>query len=136
MTARPLSVTAELTVAAMDLVARFERAVDARDRAGFAAMFTDDGEITGSMHAGHDELADFLRDDQSGPSAHLTANHIVSVNEQGAIRIEYILTVVSLAGPSPTIMRLNRITDDLAETPQGWRIRRHDVAPFIREDQT
>ena len=120
----------------MDLVARFERAVDTRDRARFTAMFTDDGEITGTMHAGHDQLADFLRDDHTGPSAHLTTNHIVSVRDDGALRIEYVLMVMNLAGPSPTLVRLNRITDDLTETPQGWRIRRHDVAPFIREDQT
>lgn len=135
VTARMGTATAEQTVAALDVIARFENAVDAGDSATFAAMFTDDGRVTGSLHIEHDDLAGFLREDRNGPSrAHLTANHTVVQHDPRNLRVDYVLMVIELGGPSPAIQGLNRITDDLVATPDGWRIRRHHVAPFLAED--
>lgn len=131
VTARMVAARAEETVAALDVVARFEHAVDTRDRQAFVAMFTDDGQITGSMQAGPADLVNFLDHDRDGPPlAHLTANHVVSSAGAGALRVQYMLVVLGLDTEAPRIVRINRITDDLVATPDGWRIRRHDVARF------
>lgn len=127
-------VTAEQTVAALELVARFERAVDRRDGAAFASLFTDDGRITGSMQANRNDVTDRIQRDSDGPPlAHLTANHIVSAHGAGGLQIEYVLVVLALDGASPRILRVNQITDDLVSTPDGWRVRRHDVADFTAD---
>lgn len=89
-------VTAGQTVAALEFVARFERAVDRRDGAAFASLFTDDGRITGLMKANRNDLADRLQRDSGGPPlAHLTANHVVSAHGAGGLQIEYVLVVLA-----------------------------------------
>ncbi len=124
-------VTAAHVVAALDLSARLEKAVDSGDGAALAALFTDDGHVTGLMQASWSELADLSRKDRAGPPmAHLIANHLVSAYGPDTLQVEYMLVVLGLDDEAPRIVRVNRITDDIVNTPNGWRVRRHDVAEF------
>nr|WP_268932313.1 nuclear transport factor 2 family protein [Mycolicibacterium hodleri] len=128
-------ISADQRLAAMELVARFEQAVDRRDGAALASLFTEDGCITGLMQARRTDLVDFVHVDRGGPPlAHLTANHVVYSDGPDVMQIDYVLLVLALDEGAPRILRINRITDDLVSTQHGWQVRRHDVKPFSADD--
>ena len=123
-------VSAQEWLAAVRLVAQFEDAVDRRDAYAFRAFFTNDGQMTGEVVASHDQLGDVAtgQDDGGPPLMHFTANHTVERGLQGGLRVNYLLVVLALNVPAPTLLRTYRITDHMQFTPDGWRIQRHHVS--------
>ena len=130
-------VSAEDWRAAVDLVARFEEAVDRRDAEAFAGFFTADGSVTGQMSADHRHLRGIGagHDADGPPLMHLTANHVVEAAPAG-LRIRYLLVVIALGPGAPALLRTSRVTDLLRPTPDGWRIHEHHVATASSLDRS
>ena len=120
--------TAEQVVEAMDLVARFEAAIDRQDCEAFVSFFAPGGCVTGLRAATYARLRDVIASDRRGPAlAHLTADHVVTDRGPGQLEVCYLLVAFGLSGELPAWIRINRITDDLVMTDVGWRIERHHV---------
>lgn len=125
------SITADQRLAAIELVARMEAAIDRRDAAELATLFTDNGRITGLMQTLPGEVGDSIGGDYDEPPlAHLTANHVVSASGSTGLQIDYLLLVLAVEGTVPRLARINHITDELVDTVNGLRVHRHDVQPF------
>jgi hypothetical protein len=126
-------------LALRELVDRYASAVDGRDAAAFAALFTPDGALAVYEredaepvveYRGRDALRDvmaLLRHYSS--TFHLMANHVVELGAEGATGETYCMAhhlTEDASGASDLVMYI-RYRDAYARTPDGWRFERRDV---------
>jgi ketosteroid isomerase-like protein len=116
-----------------DLVTRYAVAVDRKDWAAVRACFTDDATCDYAWFQG--DVTTVLELIERGLSRfestmHLVGNHLAEVDGDAASAETYTLCHHRFRAPEGAIDRIAalRYLDGLVRTPQGWRIRRRDVA--------
>ena len=102
------------------LLARYCFAIDAKDAAGFSALFTEDGVFDfklGPTVQGREALHEFVQgvpDDRH----HVTTNEIIELDGDRATVRAYAL--VTKESP-PVLSAMGEYEDVLRRTPEGWR---------------
>ena len=107
-----------------ELTARYGRCFDDGDPEGFAATFTEDGEMAvagGPTASGRQALADMCRHVPWGV-LHVTVDPIIDIDGDRATQSVTILVYQRPAERSakPQLTSTGRYEDELARTPDGW----------------
>jgi len=115
-----------------ELTARYNRCFDDGDPEGFAATFTEDGEMAvtgGPTTSGRAALAEMVRRTPYG-IVHVTVDATVEVDGDRAVQ-DVTLLVISRPGPDAApdrrtsrLRNTGRYHDELVRTPEGWRFAR------------
>jgi hypothetical protein len=120
-----MSLSAEDSVALLQLVARADDCASARDVDGYVALFTSDGVINGGMGTaqGHAELSRTVAEvwgREPPGSAHLTLNAVIRGTGE---RPEITSTLLLVSpGPPPELFAIARVTQSFRWQADGWRI--------------
>lgn len=129
----------------MELISRYSHAFDGGDADSCAALFTDDGTLAERegrqdmvRGRGHKELkihlsAEIAKRGGTQPRHHVrntiyteaNANHMVA-------RTYYLATGVAGEGQLATVTGTGIFEDEVARTPEGWRIKRRSIIPDPR----
>jgi uncharacterized protein (TIGR02246 family) len=125
-----------------DLVERYACCADARDRAGFAGVFTEHGVLstsTGRTFEGRAAIAstmDYL-DSHYPRSMHFIGNHQVEFDDDGASGLTYCLAhhVYSQAGQDRDTLMVIRYRDRYERTAEGWKIGQRALTIDWQEDR-
>ena len=117
-----------------DLLVEFARALDDRDWEGYAANYTDDGELVimgRTVHVGQEGLAENTRAnlDRYAGTHHVSANHAIAIDGDTATTRSYLIAAHVFEGGDP-----RRHADGagwyrctLRRTPGGWRFARVEL---------
>jgi hypothetical protein len=108
----------------LQLMYRYNHAIDGGDADGWAATFTDDGALDAAGHviAGRDELVSFAKGVHG--MRHVVVNPVVEVDGDTASVAAYI---VVYRGLTPTT--IGTYADEVVRTPGGWRFQRRVFRP-------
>jgi hypothetical protein len=111
-----------------ELTARFNRAFDDGDGAGFADTFTADGTLEfsggGFSSTGHEALTAFVAGSAYG-NVHITTDPIIEVDGDRARQRCTMLLAWRRKDRSRVVFQLTgRYDDELERTASGWRFRR------------
>jgi ketosteroid isomerase-like protein len=120
-------------MAISDLLIDFARRVDAKDFAGYAANFTDDGvfELPWSRREGRADIAAGAEADLAPFAAlqHYSVNHVIEIDGDTATSRSYLLAI-----HVPDAADLSRHQDaggwydsEFRRTPDGWRFTRSSL---------
>jgi len=121
------ALTLETKAEIVELLYRYATALDERDWATFATLWTDDLEADYEdigTWSGVEPFAAFMEKihGRCGESMHRITNPVVWV-EDGAVRARsYIDGVVLMASGTEAMRAVGRYEDVLRHTPDGWRI--------------
>jgi hypothetical protein len=112
-------------LAIRELTARYNRAFDEADVAGWADTFLPDGHLavipSGPVYRGRDALSAFIRERGWG-YLHMTLDPQIELTEGGARqRCNLLLLGRSATGRPPQLINTGRYDDELVRTPDGWR---------------
>ena len=112
----------------LDLLARYNYAIDDGDAETWAACFTEDGEFVSPADQlkGAAELTQFASRPSRG-TLHYTTNEIITGDGDEAAMRCY-LELVNASGAKPEILFCGRYEDELAKTPAGWRFKKRTVS--------
>lgn len=112
-----------------ELTARYNRAADDGDGAGFAATFTSGGllEMGGTvMCTGTDELVAFAGKPRG--TVHVTSDPLIEVRgDEATQHCTLVLFRRARDGQSVRLENTGRYEDSLERTPDGWRFSRRRV---------
>jgi uncharacterized protein (TIGR02246 family) len=129
-----MMLSAEDSIAILQLVARADACATVRDADGYAALFTEDAAMDGAMGRaeGRAALSRTVAAVWAGEPAgtlHLTLNAVID-DSRAEPSVESVMLMVS-TGSAPAVMGSARVTQTLRRTREGWRIseRRIAVAP-------
>lgn len=120
-----MSLSAEDSLAILQLVTEADECASARDAEGYVELFTEDGVMTDSTGtaAGRAELvatvASVWFEEPSG-TLHLTLNPTIDDTEDEPT-VHSVMLVI-LPNGSPRILHVARIRQTMRCTPDGWRI--------------
>ena len=111
----------------LDLLARYNYAIDDSDAKTWAACFTDDGEFDSPMDQlkGTAELEAFAAKPRGG-TWHFTTNEIIDGDGDVATMRCY-LELINTGGDKPEILICGRYEDELQKTTDGWRFAKRSV---------
>lgn len=111
----------------LDLLARYNYAIDDGDAQTWAACFTPDGEFVSPTdhRTGTDELIAFASRPSRG-TLHYTTNEIITGDGNNAAMRCY-LELVNAGGEKPEILFCGRYEDELVKTADGWRFAKRTV---------
>jgi hypothetical protein len=120
-----MTLSAEDSLAILQLVARADGCATARDPAGYAALFTEDASMGGAMGAA--EGRDALRDTVASVWAaeppgtlHLTLNAVIDeTGDEPAV--DSVMLMVG-SGSSSAVIGSARVRQVVRHTAEGWRI--------------
>ncbi len=129
----PLSLEDQLDI--MELMARYNHAIDSGDAEGWAATFTDDAAFEGSTATlkGREELLEFVRSrDPSNPLRHWNNNILIDGDGDDATAKVYLITF-DVSGP-PKIRSSGLYHDTLRRVNGHWRFTHRKVEPDARPD--
>ena len=114
----------------LELLARYNYAIDDSDGAAWADCFVADGAFESPTHSlhGRDELQAFAADSPLG-ALHLTTNQIIEGDGDRARMRCYLELVSAAAGAQPEIRFCGRYEDELVKTAAGWRFSKRTVGP-------
>jgi len=114
----------------LDLLARYNYAIDDGDGDAWAASFTQDGVFTSpsGIFAGREALRKFANEYQRG-GLHVTSNHIITGDGNDAKMRCYLQLVTAPRGEKPEIRFCGRYADVLVKTGAGWRFKTRTVGP-------
>ncbi|MEZ5232763.1 MAG: nuclear transport factor 2 family protein [Acidimicrobiales bacterium] len=130
-----MSLTFEDRFAVHELVARYNKAIDTGDAAGWADTFTPDGVFDGiaGLFTGRAELEGFVRDYVTNPdfadwaaSQHWTTNLVIDGDGDRANAFAH----VKMVKPEPDggrIILVGWYEDELAKVDGAWRFTRRKV---------
>jgi uncharacterized protein (TIGR02246 family) len=108
----------------LQLLYRYNHAIDSGDAEGWAALFTDDGvfEVAGQVMSGREELVGFASSVHG--LRHVVANPVIDVVGDTATVRAYLFvfggTTMSISGS---------YEDQLVRQPDGWRFAKRSFAP-------
>lgn len=115
----------------LQLVTRADACATARDADGYAALFTEDGAMTGAMGEASGRAA--LRETvaavwgrEPAGTLHLTLNAVIDSSSPEP-RVESTLLMVA-GGSPPTPIGAARVVQTVSRTADGWRISRREIA--------
>ncbi|MEO5723372.1 MAG: nuclear transport factor 2 family protein [Ilumatobacteraceae bacterium] len=115
------------------LLARYNRAADSGDGAGFAATFTVDGELVtpDRTSMGRDALIELGATVHTAVPGirHWVNNHVVVVDGNDAAATAYVIVLITTPGGAPSIVASGRYQDRLTREADGWRFRRREFIP-------
>jgi uncharacterized protein (TIGR02246 family) len=120
-----VSLSAEDSLAILQLVTEADACASARDAEGYVELFTEDGVLIGAMGTatGRAELiatvAAVWFEEPSG-TLHLTLNP--TIDETDYDPAVHSVTLRIIPGESPRIIGVARVRQTLQWTPEGWRI--------------
>jgi hypothetical protein len=109
-------------VAIRELSARFARAFDDGDEAGWLGTFAPDGGLRGASGLevrGHDELSAFFRS-ASHETQHVTTDPVIEVTGSEASQVSSFIVFRKAEG-QVHLLAAGRYLDSLVRTPDGWR---------------
>jgi uncharacterized protein (TIGR02246 family) len=122
--------TQELTdrIEIRELCARYCRAMDDGDAAGWAGMFTPDGVMEGSsgITEGREALT-ALVPRVTGTGIHTTTDSVVEFDGDSARHWCTVVVFTRTEGSQNGIRLVGRYEDRLRRTPEGWRIERRVI---------
>jgi uncharacterized protein (TIGR02246 family) len=119
-----------------ELFLRYQRCLDAKDFAGYAGLFAEDGVfVAGALEArGPAAIEELVRGmlgslltESSGDDAHLVVNPSVTVDGDRATAAVTWVYVVRSAEDEPRLAKLGHYDDVLARTAAGWRFLRREA---------
>jgi uncharacterized protein (TIGR02246 family) len=120
-----MSLSAADSIEILQLVARADACATARDADGYAALFTEDAAMTGTMGDARGRpaltqaVAAVWAREPSG-TLHLTLNAVID-DSASEPSVESVLVLVG-ASPQPGIVGTARVLQRVRNTPEGWRI--------------
>jgi uncharacterized protein (TIGR02246 family) len=116
--------TAEDRDEILQLMYRYNHAIDGGDAEGWAETFTDDGvfDVAGHITTGRDALVKFASS-VSG-TRHMVSNSLINVNGDTAAVSAYL---VVYHGMQPAT--IGSYEDELVRTPAGWRFAKRAFTP-------
>jgi uncharacterized protein (TIGR02246 family) len=120
-----MMLTADERLDILALVARADACATARDADGYAALFTDDAVMSGSMGVAHG--SDALRDAvariwaaEPPDTLHLTTNVVI---DESSAEPSILSVMLMLAFRSPPgVVGVAQVRQTARQTPAGWRI--------------
>ena len=126
-----MTLSAEDSVAILQLVARADACATARDADGYAVLFTEDALMDGAMGTarGRTELrktvsAVWAR--EPAGTLHLTLNPVIK-DEHSEPTVESVMLMLAPGSP-PAVLGAARIVQTVRRMPEGWRISRRSIA--------
>jgi hypothetical protein len=114
-----------------EVLIRYATGIDFKDWALLRTCWTDDvdanyGEV--GQFAGADAITDLMKQlhDAMGPTYHRLSNFTITVDGERATAKSYVFAHLQAIPDDPTtwVEALGHYDDELARTPQGWRIAR------------
>jgi len=118
----------------MRLLSDYGRLLDLRDGAGWAALFTQDGEWIGGEHygviAGRERLTQFVAEEfaNAPPCIHLFGNHAIDLDDSGMAATAWSRwLLVEQRGADLKIALAGSYSDELVKQDGGWRFARREV---------
>jgi uncharacterized protein (TIGR02246 family) len=132
-----VTLTAAESLEILELVARLDDCATARDASGYAALFTEDGTITGAAASATGRTA--IRDAVSAMWAaeppetlHLTLN--ATIDDSGAEPNVTSVMLIVTRGPAPRVLWSAPVSQVVRRTADGWRIasRETHAAPLAK----
>ena len=126
-----MTLSAEDSVAILQLVARADACATARDADGYTALFTEDAVMDGAMGVaqGRDALREAVGAVWAGEppgTLHLTLNAVIN-DAQPELAVESVMLMLTSASP-PAVLGSARVVQTVRRTPEGWRISRRSIA--------
>ncbi len=115
----------------------YRRTLDNRDFAGYAALFTEDAEWSGSYGTERGPAAilamlERTQHDPVGDNYHFLANQVIDVDGDRATA-ECTFAVISRAEDNTPYLRvLGTYNDELVRTDAGWRFQRRATSGEMR----
>jgi len=126
-----MSLSAADSVEILQLVARADACATVRDSDAYAALFTEDGGMSGAMGDARGRSA--LREAVAAVWArepvgtlHLTLNAVIN-DASAEPRVESTLLMIA-AGSPPTLVATARVVQTISRTADGWRISTREIA--------
>ena len=129
----PLSLEDQLDI--MELMARYNHAIDGGDPEGWAGTFTKDAVFEGSTATvkGRDEMLEFVRSrDPSNATRHWNNNVLIEGDGDDATAKVYLITF-DVSGP-PKIRSSGIYHDTLKRVNGQWKFTHRKVQPDARPD--
>jgi hypothetical protein len=114
------------------LLSRYGHHADAKDEAGFVALFTDDGvwdlDATGRF-AGSEAIRAFFSK-LPGGSRHITSNYVIDVAADGTARARSYVTLMGLEAGRPVVRGAGTYEDVLVRIGCTWKIKSRKFTPW------
>jgi 3-phenylpropionate/cinnamic acid dioxygenase small subunit len=114
-----------------ELTARYNRAFDDRDVAGFIAVFTADAvveEVGAAAHRGIEAIRAFAERESDGSTVHATTDAIVTLDgDRARQRCTLILALRRPDRSKVSLFATGRYDDELVRTADGWRFSRRTI---------
>lgn len=132
--AQSVSLSAEDSLAILQIVTEADDRASARDVDGYIDLFTEDAVMTGVMGAatGHAELARTIAGawfEEPAWTLHLTLNPTIEeTDDEPAV---HSLTLMITPGDPPQILRIARVRQIMRWTSEGWRIAAREILSEI-----
>jgi uncharacterized protein (TIGR02246 family) len=126
-----MTLTAEDSIAVLQLIARADTMATDRDADGYVELFTEDATMDGAMGAaaGRNQLRQTVRRVWAGEPAgtlHLTLNAVIDERGDEIVVDSVMLMVTPADGQS--IRGAARVRQTIVRAGQGWRIARRSIA--------
>jgi hypothetical protein len=126
-----MSLSAADSIEILQLVARADACATTRDADGYAALFTEDGTMSGAMgsargSAALTEAVAAVWAREPLDTLHLTLNAVID-GSSSEPTVESVLLLIA-AGPPPAIVDAARVLQTVRRTPEGWRICSRQIA--------
>jgi 3-phenylpropionate/cinnamic acid dioxygenase small subunit len=111
----------------LQLMYRYNLAIDTGDAAGWAATFTPDGvfDVAGQVRSGRDELIAFAASVHG--LRHTMANPVIDVTGDAASVRAYFIVF-----QGPAVLGTGTYSDEVVRTPDGWRFAKRVSTPDPR----
>ncbi|MCP5181091.1 MAG: nuclear transport factor 2 family protein [Pseudomonadales bacterium] len=126
---------AEDRIALMDVMLRYAAGVDERDMVMYRSCFHDDVEVhgfgaDGVVYRGGDVWTDYVVNalKRFGPTQHMLGPQLATIDGDTAhCRTDVQALHYVLDQPGTTLTLWATYRSDMVRTPQGWKIKRHEL---------